>query len=85
MKIVKLPSKNQITISKEDLAYLGVKPSKKLVFSRIEDGLLLKPLTDSVVQQTAGSLTRYVAPKKLGISFSQILQETKRKTAKNLS
>jgi len=37
-----------------------------------------KQLKNSIVEQTAGSLTKLVPPSKLGVPFSKILKETKK-------
>ncbi len=84
MKIVTLSSKNQVTIPKEALTYFGLTPNRKLLIEYKKRELILKPLTSSIVEETAGSLTNLVSKNKKNNSFKVILKETKRKTAKKL-
>ena len=85
MKIVKISSKRQITIPREFLLRLNLQPMEKLVLVAEADALIMKPLKSSIVEQTAGSLTKFVSPSKLGVPFSKILKETKKKTAAKLA
>jgi len=85
MKIVKLSSKNQITIPSEFLASLKLKPLGKILLLRADNMLILKPIGVSIVNETAGSLTKYVDSSKLGVVFSEIIKKTKRITAKKLA
>lgn len=84
MKIVKISSKNQVTIPSELLASLNLEPKEKLLLEAEKGRLVMKPLGVSVVEQTAGSLTKFVSPSKLGVPLSKILKETKKKTAARL-
>lgn len=85
MKIVKISSKKQITLPSELLLDLSLQPMEKLVVQAENDTLVLKPLRTSVVEQTAGSLTKFVSSSKLGVSLSKIRRETKEKTAAKLA
>lgn len=85
MKLVTLSSKNQITIPKDALQRLSLLPQKKLLIEYKDKELILKPLTASIVEQTAGSLKSYVPKNKRGKSFKIIMEETKRKAAKYLA
>lgn len=46
---------------------------------------MLRPIKKSIAAQTAGSLTKFVDPKKLGVPFAEILAETKKIVAKELA
>lgn len=85
MKLVTLSSKNQITIPKETVDQLQLLVTRKLILEYKNETIVLKPLKRSIVEQTAGSLSRYVSKKKLGKSFKSIMEETKRKAAKELA
>ncbi|MBL7159228.1 AbrB/MazE/SpoVT family DNA-binding domain-containing protein [Candidatus Microgenomates bacterium] len=85
MKIVKISSKNQVTIPSELLLSLGLQPTRKLILQVENNSLTMKPLKTSVVEQVADSLTKYISPSKLGVPFSKILKETKKKTAVKLA
>jgi len=85
MKIVTLSSKNQITLPKELLFYLGLGARGRLIVENGDQKLILKPLKTTIVDQTANSLTRYINSSKLKKSFKKILKETKKKTAYRLA
>lgn len=85
MKIVTISSKRQITIPNDYLLSLDLEPRARLIMKFENGTLLMKPLKTSIVEQTAGSLKKYVSPSKLKMSFFKILQETKKKTAKRLA
>jgi len=85
MKIVTLSSKNQITLPKELLFYLGLEARGRLIIENGDQKLILKPLKTTIVDQTADSLTRYINSSRLKKSFKKILKETKKKTAYRLA
>lgn len=85
MRVVTISSKQQITIPKELLLMLGLKPREKFILEAQEETLVMRPLKTSIVEQTAGSLTNNVSSSKLGASFSAILKEAKKKTAAKLA
>lgn len=85
MKIVTLSSKNQITIPKEAISQFGPLATRRLLMEFKGNQLVLKPLAVSIVKETAGSLRSYIAKKKRGKSFKSIMEETKRKAAKDLA
>ena len=85
MRIVTLSSKNQITIPKEAVQRLDLLATRKLLIEYNDDRVILKPLTSSIVEQTAGSLKQYVPKSKIGKSFKTIMEITKRKAAKELA
>lgn len=85
MKIVTLSSKNQITIPKEVVQRLELLTTRKLLIEYNDKEVILKPLTSSIVEQTAGSLTKYIPKNKLGKSFKTIMEITKRKAAKEIA
>lgn len=85
MKIVKLSSKRQITIPKDLLVNLELQPRSQFIIQVQDETLVMKPLKSSVVTLTAGSLTSYVSPKKLKVSFPQIIKEAKKATVRQLA
>ncbi len=85
MKLVTLSSKNQITIPKEMLIKLGSLKGRRLLMELKNNELTLKPLSKSIVEETAGSLSSYVPLNKRGQSFKTIMRETKRKVAEHLA
>lgn len=85
MRIVTLSSKNQIALPYAMTSLLGLKPKQKIMIEFVDNEIVLRPLTTSIVEQTAGSLTQYVSPSKLGKDFTTIMSETKKKTARYLA
>lgn len=81
MNIVTISSKNQITIPKDILTALFLSQKEKLLVEKKEEAIILRPLRKSVVQLTAGSLTKYVSPSKLKKTLKEIEKETKKKVA----
>ena len=77
MKLVTISSKRQITIPKDLLESLGLEAGDKAVLQRQKAYLSVKPVGKSIVEQTAGSLSKYIHPSKLGKS----LKETQQKRA----
>ena len=80
-----LSSKGQITIPKEIQLMLNIGHRSKLALYPQNDVLIIKPLRSSIVEQTAGSLKNHIPKEKIGIPFSQILEETKQIAAKELA
>lgn len=85
MKITLLSSKGQITIPRELQKALNIAPRSKIALYPQKRILILKPLKTSIVEQTAGSLTRLIPKDKLGISYQKILEQTKKITAHKLA
>jgi len=85
MKIVKLSSKNQITLPVFSLSLLGIQPKSRLLVEGDKEKIILKPLKRSITDELAGSLTKYVPKSKLGNDFSKIMEETKTIVAKELA
>lgn len=85
MNIVKISSKNQITLPVRLLNDLGVKANDKLLLEKKEDVLVVKPITISIVDELAGSLNKYIKPEKLGKPFSEIRKETQKIVARKLA
>lgn len=85
MKIVKISSKNQITLPQEMLRNLQVTPRQNVLIDQRGEEIIVKPLRESIVEQTAGSLTKYVHPSKLGVPFAKVREETKKMVAEELA
>lgn len=85
MKIITLSSKNQITIPKEAVEQLQLLNTRKLILEYKNKEIVLKPLKISIVEQTAGSLTKYIPKNKLGKSFKTIMEVAKIKAARELA
>lgn len=85
MRIVTLSSKHQITIPNALLKQLQVLPRSKMLIKAEEDAIVVKPIRKSIVDDLAGSLTKYVHPSKLGVPFEVIMEETKKIVARKLA
>ncbi len=85
MKIATISSKGQITIPKAIQKSLKVAEGSKVMLYTEKDTLKIKPLRKSITEQTAGSLRKYIDPKKLGIPFAKVREETQRIVAEELA
>ena len=85
MRVTNFSTKQQLTFSKQELDILGLKNRGQVIIQREKGMLLIKPVKNSIVDQTAGSLTKYVSGSLRGIPFQKILMETKKKTARKLA
>lgn len=85
MKIVTISSKSQITIPKDFLIALSLKPKSKILMEKKDEELSLRPIKKSVAEELAGSLTKFVHPSKLGKSIKEIDEETRKIVAKHLA
>ena len=84
MKIVTISSKGQITIPMDVQKIMNVTQGSKVMLYPEKNILMVKPLKSSIVAQTAGSLKKYIDPKKLGIPFSKVREETQKIAAAEL-
>lgn len=85
MRVVTISSKNQISLPISLLRELNLKPKNKVLVKRADGYIMLEPIQESIVEELAGSLTKYVDRKKLGKSFSEIMLETKKRSAARLA
>jgi len=85
MHIATISSKRQITLPKHLLESLGLEPKKKVLIERDKGTLRLRPVRKSVVEETAGSLKKYVHPSLLGKSVEEIDREAKKLYAEHLA
>jgi AbrB family looped-hinge helix DNA binding protein len=85
MKIATISSKGQITIPKNIQASLQVTHGSKVVLYADRNILMIKPLKNSIVEQTAGSLQQYIPKNKRAIPFSQVKEVTQSIVAKQLA
>lgn len=84
MKITNISSKGQITLPRSLLLDIKLMPYDKVIIEKQNDFIVLKPLKKSVVDELAGSLNRYIHTSKLGKSYDEIMEETKKKVVKHL-
>lgn len=85
MKIVKISSKNQITLPASMLQSFDIYPRQQVLIEKRADEIVIKPLKKSIVDEVAGSLEKYIPPSKKGIPFSKVLEETKKIAARELA
>lgn len=84
MKIAKISSKGQITLPRSILIETRLMPYDKVLVEQRNNFIVLKPLKKSVVDEIAGSLNKYIHPSKLGKSFNEIKEETRKEVVKHL-
>lgn len=85
VKIATISSKGQITIPRNFQLTMNVTYGQRVMIYPDKDTLIIKPLKGSIVQQTAGSLKRYVDQSKLGVPFPQVRKETQKIVARHLA
>lgn len=85
MNIVTISSKRQITIPNQLLISIDARPRDKMIVKAEKGTLRLKPLKTSIVQQVAGSLSKYIPASKRRVPFSKIREETQKIVAAELA
>ena len=60
---VRLSLKGQFCIPKRMREALGMRPGTRVEIRRVPDGLAIRIRRRSIVEETAGSLRRYIKPK----------------------
>lgn len=85
MQITTISSKRQLTLPKDMLLKLGLDLGSKVILQGREEDILIRSLKKSIIEDLAGSLTRYISTDKLGVSYDKIIQATKLKTAGKLN
>ena len=85
MQIATVSSKRQITIPKDMLEYLGLTFYGKVLLEKKDKVVTLTPMTKSVVEETAGSLRKFIKPSLLGMSVEEMNKRTKEVIAKHLA
>jgi len=85
MKLATISSKGQITIPKAMQQHLQVTPGSRVILSPEKGTVLIKPLRQSIVEQTSGSLRKYIPKEKLGKPWNEIIEETQRLAAKEIA
>jgi bifunctional DNA-binding transcriptional regulator/antitoxin component of YhaV-PrlF toxin-antitoxin module len=83
MQIIKISSKNQVTIPKKTLEKLGF--GKKAILETEKGVIKILPMGDSVVEEVAGSLKTYVKKSKLGSDLKTINDITTNKAVRELA
>lgn len=84
MQIATISSKRQLTLPKDMLLKLGLDLGSKVILQGREEDILIRSLKKSIIEDLAGSLTRFISTDKLGVSYGKIIKATKQKTAGKL-
>ncbi len=79
-----LSSKGQITIPRKLQKEYNLSPRSRIVIYAEKDGIKIKPLKTSIVDQTAGSLAKYITKETLGKDWKEIREETQRLAAEHI-
>lgn len=85
MQLALLSAKGQITIPKKIQKQLQIGHRSRLAIYHQKDLIIIKPLKSSITEQTAGSLAHFIPRNKRGVSFNQVLEETKRVVSSELA
>jgi len=85
MHIATISSKRQITLPKKLLDKHNVKPGDTVVVTTNKNGLAIEPKTNSIVEETAGSLKKYIPKAKLGVPFKQVREKTMQMVAEEIA
>lgn len=85
MNLVTLSSQNQITIPAVYLREFGLGAGGKFLVDKKENKLVFEPVKGSIVDELAGSLTKFVPKSKLGKSWKEIKVETDKVRLKDLA
>lgn len=85
MQIVKLSSKNQIALPVELVRQFALTSSQKLTIEPTAEGILVRPIKTTIVDQVAGSLSTFVPSHKRRIPFTKVRAHTQRVVAKKLA
>lgn len=76
MNLVKVSSKNQITLPVAVLKNLKISSGSRLSLEEKEGILILSPQRISFARQSAGSLKKYISEGKTGVPFDEVQKET---------
>ena len=82
MQLVTISSKRQITIPKKYLDEFSF--NGKAILEKEDGKLTIKPVKESIVEETAGSLAKYIPASKRGLEWNKVMAETKKITANKL-
>lgn len=85
MNIATISSKRQITLSKNELELINLEKGGKLVKYVKNGKIILEPVKGSIVEEVAGSLSKFVKPSLKGKSFEEIMRVTRKKVARKLA
>jgi AbrB family looped-hinge helix DNA binding protein len=83
--LVTLSAKGQFAIPKPLRVRLGARPGDRLVLTVHRGHLRIARLHQTITQQTAGSLRRFVPKEKLGRPWKEIIETTKRLAVQELA
>lgn len=82
MQTVKISSKNQITLSRNLLDFIGAQRGDRLLVEVEGEKIVARPIQTSITDQVSGALK--VKPSLRGLPFEKVLEETKRIVAREL-
>lgn len=85
MQVVTISSKRQITIPKKFLESLMLRTNGKAILKKDSGRLVLEPIETSIIDELAGSLTKYVHHSKLGVPFKKAKEKAMREVVKDLA
>lgn len=74
-----ISSKRQLTLSKDDLHYLGIDILHKVTVEHERGALVIRPLTRSIVDEVAGAFRNDIPESQYARPFEKIMQDTRRR------
>lgn len=84
MKIATVSSKGQITLPRSLLRDVNITLKSKVLIKRSNGFIVIQPIKKSVVEETAGSLAKYIPKEKRGVPFAKIREITQKLAAEEL-
>lgn len=85
MRIATISSKRQITLAQSLLEKYQLYPLNKVFIEETKEGLIMKPLKKSIIEETFGFFSSYIDKDKKGLSCKKIIKETKKLISKKLT
>lgn len=84
MTLTKISSKNQITLPVAMMESVGLSKGGEIYLSDDDNIITMKPCKKSVIDEIAGSLTKFVNPKLLELSYEKIKKRADKSMIKHL-
>lgn len=85
MTLVALSTQNQITIPALYLHQFGMKAPGKFLVDKKDDGLFLKPIKGSIVDELAGCLTKFIPKNRRNVPIDEAIRLGKLAMARHVA
>ncbi len=84
MRYTIISSKRQLTLSKEDLDRLGIGIHHRVTISFERGGLVVRPVTKTIVDEIAGTFRNDLPESKYALSVDALKSDTKKKVTQKI-